>query len=452
MLHSRRHIIDRAMATAQPRVAASAARKPTATRQIPFPNRMALAVVLSLLVVAAIPAAAQARTFQVDGRVTGPVKARGGAVTVPLKLTKRAGRALKLGTRSVRVRLGRARLPLSGAGAAGATVLAPRALRAGDRLRGVTSLSKKARLRLRYRYRPTLRLRRARVIRAGRRASAPPGTPAAQAAPPPRGAPAAPAVPTPPQRTAQQVLRDIGARVTALSGRVGRYGSITHQIAAQRLQNLRLPVSLAGVTAAFRSLTKALEARASTNPAFKPLLAKVEPLAPGVEWLETALGAVDTSFRTSGALRSVEDPIEVLAVEILPMLSLQIGLVEMFPGLLAQLVAMDEALGRIDDRLDTVEAALVPVGHNTSELNAGMASLTNAVNSLATAAQSGADLASLSAGVDALATDVASLGSGFSALQTSMNELTRPLGGLHAEALALTATVEALDSLGIGGG
>ena len=446
MLHSRRQIMDGAMVTAQLEAAASAALKPSASRQHPFLNRMAIAVVLALLVVAASPAAAQARTFEVDGRVTGPPTARGGTVTVPLKLTKRAGRALKLGTRGVRVRLGRARLPLSGAGAAGASVLTPRALRAGDRLRGVTSLSKKARLRLRYRYRPTLRLRRARVIRAGRRASAPPGAPAAPAAPPPSGAPA------PPQRTAAQILRDIGARVTALSGRVGRYGSLTHQIAAQRLQTLRLPVSLASVTVAFRSLTTALEARSSTNPAFKPLLADVEALAPGVEWLETAMGAVDTSFRTSGALRSVEDPVEALAVETLPSLALHIGLIQMFPGVLAQLTATDEALSRIDGRLDTVEAALGPLGHSTRDLNASMASLTNAINAQATAAQSGADLASLSAGVDALATDVATIASGFGALQTSMNELVRPLGGLHAEALALTATVEALDNLGIGGG
>jgi hypothetical protein len=449
MLHGRRHIMDSAMVTAHPGVAASAARKPSATRQSPFLNRMAIVVVPALLLVAAIPAATQARTFKVDGRVTGPPTARGGAVTVPLKLTKRTGRALKLGTRSVRVRLGRARLPLSGAGAAGASVLAPRALRAGDRLRGVTSLSKKARVRLRYHYRPTLRLKRARVIRAGRRAGAGPGTPAAPVVP---GAPAPPAAPAPPPRTAEQILRDIGARVTALLGRVGRYGSLTQQISAQRLQTLRLPVSLAGVTVAFQSLTKALEERSSTNPAFKPLLAQVQALAPGVEWLETAMGAVDTSFRTSGAVRSVEDPAEMLAVEMLPMLSPQIGLLQLFPGVLAQLVAVDEALSRINGRLDAVEAALGPVGRDTRDLNAGMTSLTNAINALATAAQSGADLASLSAGVDALAPDVAILASGFGALQTSMNALTRPLGDLHADGLVLTATVEALDNLGIGGG
>jgi hypothetical protein len=48
----------------------------------------------------ALPATAQARNFKVDGSVTGPPAARGGAVTVPLQLTKRAGRALNLGTRN----------------------------------------------------------------------------------------------------------------------------------------------------------------------------------------------------------------------------------------------------------------------------------------------------------------------------------------------------------------
>jgi hypothetical protein len=135
---------------------------------------------------------------------------------------------------------------------------------------------------------------RASVIRAGRRASVPPGAPAAPAALAAPAAPPPPGAPVPPQRTAEQILRDNGARVTALYGRVGRNGSLTQQIAAQRLQTLRLPVSLAGVTVAFQSLTKALEARSSTNPAFKPLLADAEALAPRVEWLESAMGAVDT--------------------------------------------------------------------------------------------------------------------------------------------------------------
>jgi hypothetical protein len=68
------------------------------------------------------------------------------------------------------------------------------------------------------------------------------------------------------------------------------------------------------------------------------------------------------------------------------------------------------------------------------------------------ALQAGADLASLSAGVDALATDVAGLDSGFGALQAGLNESGPELDGLYADAERLTAMVEALEALGTGGG
>ncbi len=406
-------------------------------RSLPAVDRIAAkrAALLALLLLAAIPAAAQARTFKVDGRVTGEPTARGGAVTVPIQLSKRAGRALKLGTRRVRVQLSRARLPMSGA--AGASRVAPRALRKGDRLKGVTSLSKMARLRLRYRYRPTLKLTRASVTRGARRR---------------RGAPRAPApssAPAPPSRTPEQIVMEMGARATAMSGRIGKFGSLTQQIA--RLQTLRLPVGLAGIAVAFESLARALEGRARTDPAFEPLLADVEALAPGAEWLGTAMGAVDTSLRTSRALGMIEDAVETLAVQT-PILAVQIELIKQIPGVLAQVTAIDEALSRIDVRLDAVEAASGSLAAGTSELNARMASLTNAIDAQTTAAEAGADLASLSAGVDALATDVAGLASGFGALQTSIDEFAPALDGLHADAVALTAMVDALDALGIGAG
>ncbi|HEV3376256.1 MAG TPA: hypothetical protein VG126_03155 [Thermoleophilaceae bacterium] len=53
-------------------------------------------------------------------------------------------------------------------------------------------------------------------------------------------------------------------------------GSLGQQLAS--LQTLRLPVGLAGVSVAFESLTTALEARASTDPACEPLLAEVKAL------------------------------------------------------------------------------------------------------------------------------------------------------------------------------
>lgn len=390
------------------------------------------AALLALLLLAALPAAAQARTFRVDGRVTGPPTAKGGAVTVPLQLTKRAGRALKLGTRRVRVRFKRARLPVSGA--PGAARLAPRALRPGHRLMGVTSLSKKARLRLRYRARPTLMLRRVSVIRGPRRR---------------HGAPAPPTFAAPLSRTPEQIVRDIGTRATALSGRIGRLGSLSQQVAS--LQTLRLPVGLAGVTVAFESLTTALEGRSSTDPAFEPLLAEVKALAPGTDWLGTAMGAIDTSLRTSRALGMIGDAVETLAVQSV-VLATQIELLKQIPGVVAQLTAIDEALSRIDGRLGAVEAASGSLNSSTGELNADMASLMDAANALATAAQADANPASLSAGVDALATDVAALASGFGALQTSMNQFAPELDGLYADAAALEAMVEGLEALGMGGG
>jgi outer membrane murein-binding lipoprotein Lpp len=387
---------------------------------------------LALVLLAAIPVAADARTFKVDGRVTGPPTAKGGAVTVSFKLTKRAGRALKLGTRRVRVRFRRARLPLSGA--AGVRRLAPRALRAGDRLKGVTSLSKKGRLRLRYRARPTLKLKRPRVIRRVRRS---------------RGAPLPPSSAVPLARTPEQIVRDIGARATTLSGRIGAFGSFSQQIG--RLETLRLPVGLAGVTVAFESLTAALEGRSGTDAAFAPLLAEVEALAPGAEWLGPAMGAVETSLGAWRTLAMIGDAVETLALEA-PFLAAQIELLTQIPGVLAQITAIEELLMRIEGRLDAVEAASGSFSSSTSDVNAGMASLTDAVNALATDVEAGADLASTSAGVDSLATDVAGLASRFGALQTSVDQYAPALDGLNADAVALEAMVEGLEAWGMGGG
>jgi hypothetical protein len=61
MLHSGRHIMDSATATAQLGVAATAALKPSAPRQKPFVNRMAIAIVLALSAVLASASAAIAQ-------------------------------------------------------------------------------------------------------------------------------------------------------------------------------------------------------------------------------------------------------------------------------------------------------------------------------------------------------------------------------------------------------
>jgi hypothetical protein len=263
---------------------------------------------------------------------------------------------------------------------------------------------------------------------------------------------AAPFVPAPmvaPGRTPEQIVNDIGARATALSGRIGRFSSLSQQVS--RLQTLRLPVGLAGVTVAFESLTTALEDRAGTDPDFAPLVAEVEAIAPGADWLGTAMGAVDTSVRITHVLITIGDAVETLAVDSV-MLVAHIELLKQVPGVLAQLIAIEDALARVDSRLAAVEAASGALDSGTRQLNDGMGSLTDATDALAASAEAGAELASLSTGVDALATDVTGLDSGFGALQTSLDATGPELDGLAADAATLEAMVEALEALGIGGG
>jgi hypothetical protein len=389
---------------------------------------------LALLLLVAVPAGAQARNHKVDGRIAGAPLAKGGAVTVPLKLTARNGRALKLGTRKVRVRFKRARLPVTGA--PGASRLAPRALQPGDRLRGVTSLTKKTRRKLRWRARPTLKLRRVRVARRIRRDRLAP-------------MPTRPPVVMPMTRTPEQIIRDIGTRATTLNIRIGELGSITQQIG--RLQALALPVGLGGITLAFETLTTALEGRAGTDPAFEALLDAVEAIAPGTDWLGTAMDAIDTSVRTTRVVAGIGDAVETLSVEA-PLLATQFGMLQQFPGMVAQLTAIEDALARVESRLGAVEAASGSVNSQTGELNSGMLSVADDASALAADAEADADLASVSAGVDALGTDMAGLTSGFGALQSSLNQLDPALDALGADAVALETMVEGLEAFGLGGG
>jgi outer membrane murein-binding lipoprotein Lpp len=188
-----------------------------------------------------------------------------------------------------------------------------------------------------------------------------------------------------------------------------------------------------------------------TDAAFAPLLAEAEALAPGTEWLGPAMGAVETSLGAWRTLAMIGDAVETLALEA-PFLAAQIELLTQIPGVLAQITAIEEVLMRIEGRLDAVEAASGSFSSSTSDVNAGMASLTDAVNALATDVEAGADLASTSAGVDSLATDVAGLASRFGALQTSVDQYAPALDGLNADAVALEAMVEGLEAWGMGGG
>jgi prefoldin subunit 5 len=383
------------------------------------PRRVTL---LALLVLVAVPAAAEAKNFKVDGRVKGAPSASGRAVTVPLQLTRAAGNKLRLGTRNVRVSIKRrARLRLSGSGAQGARRLAATGLRAGDRLKGVTALTRKARRRMRYTPVPKLKLKRVRVIRGARRLAAP-GPPAAAA-----------------PRTLEQALAELPGRVMALNAKVGEFGSLPQQIEAQKLQLESLSTGLETVTTAFETLSTNVEGRGA---GFEGVLASVEGLVLQIEGLETSTSAVEDALgQLESGIGTIGGALQELTT-IAPLLASQAALIRSFPGAEAQVMALDETLRRIESRLGAAEAAIGNIGGNVGALNAQMASLAGQVNGVANTALSG-DVPTVQAAVNGLAGGVASLVSAFGGLG-SLGGAATELAGLEADAIALEGMVEAL--------
>jgi hypothetical protein len=382
---------------------------------------------LALLILVAVPAAAEAKNFKVDGRVKGAPTASGRAVTVPLQLTRAAGNKLRLGTRNVRVSIKRrARLRLSGSGAQGASRLAPTGLRAGDRLKGVTSLTRKARRRMRYTAVPKLRLKRARVIRNARRL-APPGGPGAAA-----------------PRTFEQALAELPGRVMALNAKVGEFGSLPQQIEAQKLQLESLGTGLEGVTMAFETLTTNVESNPGfeVDPGFEAVLLQVEALVARVELLEGSTTAVEDALgQLESGIGTIGGALEQLTT-MAPLLASQAALIKSFPGAEAQVMAIDETLRRIESRLGAAEAAIGGIGANVGALNAQMSALAGQVNGVANTALSG-DVPTVQAAVNGLAGPIASLASAFGGLG-SLGGVATELAGLEADAIALEGMVEAL--------
>jgi prefoldin subunit 5 len=381
------------------------------------------ATLLALLILVAVPAGAEAKNFKVDGRVKGAPTASGRAVSVPLQLTRAAGNKLRLGTRNVRVSIKRrARLRLSGSGAQGARRLAPSGLRAGDRLKGVTSLSRKARRRMRYTAVPKLKLKRVRVIRNARRL-APPGGPAAA------------------PRTLEQALAEMPGRVMALNAKVGEFGSLPQQIEAQKLQLESLGTGLENVTTAFEAVSSALEGRPDAA-SFEGVVLQVEGLVARIELLEGSTTAVEDALgQLESGIGTIGGALQELTT-IAPLLASQAALIRSFPGAEAQVMALDETLRRIESRLAAAEGAIGSIGSNVGALNAQMASLAGQANAVAATAASAA-LPTVQDAVNGLSGGLGSLENAFRGFG-SLGGAAAELAGLEADAVALEGMVEAL--------
>jgi hypothetical protein len=418
-------------------------------RSLPAIDRSATSwatlIVVGLL--AALPAAAQARTFKIEGVVTGPPAARGGAVTVPFKVTPRVGRELNFGTRNVSVRLGRrASLRLSGAGASGASRLSPTRLQAGDRLKGVTSLSRRARMRLRWHFRPSLKLKRARVIRPAPRAPAPPR---GIVGPRTLALPGFSGIPGPPGTPLDQIAAHLATQASALAARADEAGPLAQKIEAQgtELETLKKGIEgvggIEGVATALESLRTALEGVTGSEA----LQAEVDALRLRVEALEDGIGAIDSTLgELGGALSKIRGAAEKL-VPAAGNIVAQVAAIQQTAGAQAMVTSLDAAATGLNGRLDTIDAGLGSLASGTAALIAAMASLTTTVNDLTAAAVSGADLATLTAGVNTLGPAVAALETGFGGLAATSNSLFPVADAIEIEAPELEKAVGELCSL-----
>jgi chaperonin cofactor prefoldin len=394
-------------------------------------TRRATLIVVALL--AAGPATAQARTFKIEGVVTGPPAVRSGAVTVPLKVTPRVGRALNLGTRNVSVRLGRrAPLRLSGAGASGASRLLPSKLQAGDRLKGVTSLSRRARMRLRWHFRPSLKLKRAKVIRPAPRPLAPPG---GTLGPRTFPLPGFSGIPGPPATPLGQIAAHLASQASALSARADEAGPLAQMIDAQRLHKDTLETGIEELTTALLELRTALDLLGLVA-----LRDEVEDLRARVEDLKDQIGPIDSTLgELDGALSKVRGAAEKL-VPAVGNIASQVTAIQQTAGAQAVVTSLDASATGLNGRLDTVEAGLGSLASDTAALIAAMGSLADAVDALTAAAGSGTDLAALTAGVNSLET-------GFGRLAATSNALVPVADAIETEAPELEKAVGELCSL-----
>jgi hypothetical protein len=421
-------------------------------RSLPPVDRFAAgrATVLALLLLVAIPAAAQARNIQIDGRVTGPPRASGGAVTVPLQLTKRAGNALKLGTRRVTVRLGRrARLRMTGAGASGASRLTPSGLRAGDRLKGVTSLSRSARLRMRWHAVPSLKLKRARVIRPAPRTLATPG--GIRPLPPFSGVPGIQGSAGPGSNLGP-IVASLQAQTSRLAPRADELGPLAQTIEARSVQRDDVETGLEEVKVAFDGLKSALEALSGQGvpPAeLDPVVDQVEALQLRVEALKNGIGSGPLKSALGdleGVLGKVRSAVQKLVPSVAT-LPAQIGLIQQTPEAPAQVGELEAAARRLNGLLDSAESALGSFESGMGGLTAGMTSLADSIDELAIAAGSAANFPSVSAGVTELGPVVAGLESGFASIQATGASLVTTADGIETDAVLLESTVGELCSL-----
>ena len=166
-----------------------------------------------------------------------------------------------------------------------------------------------------------------------------------------------------------------------------------------------------------------------------------------MEVLKDGLGPIDGSLGDlEGALGKVRGAMDKLVPSVATLGS-ETGLIQQTPEAPAVVGALEAAARRLNAGLDSAEAALGSLDVDSVALIADLASLAGSIDALATAAGSGTDLATLSAGVDGLDPAVAGLESRFGSLGSTGAGLVPTAEAIEADAVLLETTVGELCSL-----
>jgi uncharacterized protein YoxC len=397
-------------------------------------------LIVAVAAVAISAPSAQAKTTRIDGQVIAPPGAKGKRTSVPLLLTERSERRLKLRKGIVRVVLApRARLSAPGPGGRGSVKLTPSALQAGDRVRAVAKLSRKQVKRLRKQTVPAFAVRRVSVVARASSLS---------------------------NDDLARMVAELDARLTALSRRVdGLAASNAAQMAALRgaLDSLTartgvLESGFAGFGSSLDSLLTRIELlEGLVDPELLAALSDdVDSLLGRADALEGVTGGLTTSLGgLTGTVGGLQTSLTTTQGQLGPLLTTvgdlsdrvgdAEGALDQVPGMLAQIEGIDSALDTLSGRVDTSELLLADVGGTVDGLTSTVGGLTTTTETLLDAsADQALDIGALQGSLSTLGDDVADVTGDLTSLQGTVGGLGTTVGGLTTQVTSLNGQVAGL--------
>jgi hypothetical protein len=404
------------------------------------PIRFVQASIAAVALTAVVAPAAQAAAVRVEGHVIAPPGAQGKRTAVPLLLTAKAERKLKLGKGVVRVLLPpRAQLSAPGPNGQGSVKLTPSALQAGDRVRAVAKLSRKQVKRLRKRSVPAFAVTKVSVV--------------ARLA-------------TLSTDDLKRMVAELDARLTALSQRVdglaasnaagmaalrGDLDAVVARTSALETRFDELGSSLGTLLTRFELLEGLVDPDllAALRGDVDALLGRTGTLEGTTGLLTTSLGTLSGTVGGLGtSLTTVQGQIGPLQTSITGLsgrLDTADGVLADIPGLLNQLDDIESDLSGLAGRVDSSDLALQTVEDAVAGLDTTVGNLTTLANNTAgTVTQQGLNLGTLQGTVSTLGTNLGTVTGNLSTLQGTVTTLGGTVSGLSTTVGGLTTQVGSL--------